>query len=273
MPKKFVIRDPFLEEYVYHILYNVTRDQKKNLGKSALKVLSTSTRAMNFASWSTLDEKQKMLAELGYHYTFLITPDKVNTVNELKVMMKKYEEGRAAKGVEHAAKTDIFITTDKETIQLLGLSAATIHHDNYLMSLDLMKTGHALKKWSKKVTNEDHEESKDAIDYADLLDRLFYESIIVSHYTEGLIGLKERDFLIIMYLHRNRHLYLNKDRIADNFRGILPLAGVTSGIKQLLMNNYIRKHVDYMHPKYMITASGVQLVSQFRNRVLAAINL
>jgi hypothetical protein len=273
MPKKFVIRDPFLEEYIYTLSYNVTSEQKKNLGKSSLKILSTSTRAKNFSTWSSLDEKQKFLAEIGMRYYTLIVPDEINTVNELKVMMKKYEDGRANAGVEHAAKMKIFITSDKETTHLLGLASATIHHDNYLLSLDLMKTGHALKKWSKRVTNKDHEESKDAIDYADLLDRLFYESIIVSHYTEGLIGLKERDFLIIMYLHRNRHVYLSKERINDNFRGILPLSGVTSGIKQLLMNNYIRKHVDYMHPRYMITASGVQLISQFRNRVLAAINL
>lgn len=273
MPKKFVLRDPFLEEYVYNILYNVTQEQKKFLGKSSLKILSTSTRAKNFSAWSSLDEKQKLLSELGYQYVFMIVPSKLNTVQELKTMMKNYEEGRASMGVEHAAKMKIFVTTDKETVHLLGLAAATIHHDNYLMSLDLMKTGHALKKWSKRAENPTTEEEKEAIEYGDTINRLIYESIMASSYTEGLIGVNNRDLLLLLFLMRNRHTYLSKERIFDHFRGIIKLSNVTSGIKQLLMNNYIRKHVDFNKPRYMITSSGIQLVNNFRSRVLSAINL
>lgn len=261
-----------MTEFIYSILYNSPPEQKKGLGKAALKVVSTSTRARNFATNSTLDEKLKIMAEFGMSYSLVLHPKGQVTVNELKQMMQKYNEGRAAAGVEHAAKSNIFVTTDKETVHILGLSAATIHHETYMLNLDILKTGHALKKWKRNAKCAENEEIKEANENAILIDKTIIQGVLAAKYTDGFLGITEKELLVLQYLSINKHLFLSKERILDYFKGVLKAGWITTALKNLFAANYIRKHIEPRPLKFMITASGIDIVNKFRNRVLNAIN-
>lgn len=273
MPKKkAIVPNAFLNEFVYTCLYNVTQEQKKNLSKATLKILSTAARAKAFASNSTKDEKEVVLTELGYQWGTIIFPKGVQSVNALKKLMKEVEEGRTATGLSHLVGEKIFITTDKETAFYLGLAAASISHKNYFMNLDLQKTGHALKKWSKRVNNETNEDILEAIEFSDAIDRLIAESISMGKYCEGFLGIMERDLVVLQYLSENRHIYMDKDRIEGRFKGTIKGTGVTTALKKLYESDYIRKHINTRPPKFTITASGIDVITRFRNRVLNTIN-
>mgnify|MGYP003449855225 FL=1 len=270
--KKTLFINPFLNAYVYDVLYNVSSEQRKLASKATQKILSTSARAKSFSANSTEDEKKKVLSELGYQWSTIITPSGINSASELKKMMLNVEQGRTAAGVSHLIKEKIFITTDKQLSFLLGLAAQTIAHSNYFMNLDLIKNGHALKKWSKRITKEEDAITLEAVEYADIIDKLVNNIVETYPYVQGLLGITEKEFLILQYLSRNRHLYIGYDRVSDNFKGIITGVGVTSNLKKLLSANYIRKHIQIRPVRYTITASGIELVARFRNRVLNTIN-
>ncbi len=267
--KKSAFNNPFLNEFVYTCLYTVSKDQRANLSKATLKILSSSIRAKNFAVHGSLDEKIKVLTDLGMEWGFIISPKGVKSVNELKQTMIKIEQGRAAAGIEHLAKNKIFITTDKQTAFFIGLSAQSMAHSNYFMNLDLLKAGHAMKWWSRSAVNEKTDEILEATIYADLLDKLVCKSIENFNYTQGLLGITQPELLVLNFLGLNRSLYIDKERMIFNFKGFVKTATITAALKKLLSGNYIRRHVNPKIQKYTITASGLEVVARFRNRVLS----
>lgn len=271
MPKsKNIYRNPFLDEFIYTCLYNITPEQKKKLSAATLKIISTSTRAKNFCINGTELEKKILLTELGFNWSLVISPKGVDSVNALKQMMKKVEEGRVNEGIQRLINEQIFITTDRETAYYLGLAASTISHKNYFLNTDLLKTGHALKKWSKRVETDIEADALQANEDAKLIDRCISNSVSLSRLSQGLLGISERDLMVLLYLADNKHFYIDKQRVVSNFVGVFKTAGVNGALKTLFANNYIRKGIS-ASVKYQISSSGLTLIARFRERVISNI--
>lgn len=267
--KKPTLVNPFLNEYVYSCLKNVSHEQRSKLSNATLRILSSSTKARNFCINSSEAEKKRVLTELGFTWGMIIMPSNVNTVNELKKLLVKAEEGRTAAGMEHLVKEKIFITTDKQTQYILGLAAQTIAHSNYFLNLDLIRTGQILRNWKKKISDGKSEEMQEAEQFASLIDKAFLNAFMLYHHSEGFLGVRENEFLILQYMCDQRHLYMTKERLQDHFTGVLTTRMVTSALKRLDSGMYIRKNFGTKIIKYTITGSGIELVCRFRNRVLS----
>lgn len=273
MPKKkLAIVNRFLNEYIYSVLYSVTNEQKKKLSPATLRILSTPARAKNFAIHGTELQKKVVLTELGKNWATIIMDDKVHSVHQLKQMLVKVNEGQTAAGIQHVVKEGIFITTDKQTSFIMGLAAQTISHSNYLMNLDLLKTGHALKKWRKHIADGRDADVLEGEEYIEIIDKLILNAITTCYYSEGFLGISEKELLFLEYMCINRHLYIDKERLMINFKGAIKSGSATAALKRLFAANHIKKHINANPIKYTITASGIEVVTRFRNRILNTIN-
>lgn len=267
--RKLVTYNPFLNEYLYTIIYSLTDEQRKTLSKATLRLLSTSTKTKNFVTNSTEEEKKRLLTELGYEWSLIIMPRGVKSVVELKRMMEQVNKGRSALGSEYLVKQKMFITSDKQLMYMLGIAAQTISHDNYFLNLDLLKVGNTLKKWKKRVGEEKQDDSLEAIQDADTLDKVIINAMDLYDCSMGLIGITPNELRVLQYFCTRRHAYIEKDEITQRFKGRITASAITTAVKKLFFGSYIRKGGNNRPPKYTITASGIDVVSKFRNRVLS----
>lgn len=268
MPNKLLVRNAYLNEFVYDLLYNITQEEKKNLSKPFLHILKSSVKCKNFAEFSTLDEKVRFFSELGKECVMLFLNDPVNSVNGLKKVLEKYEDGKQVGASKELVKLKVFVSSDKHVKFFSGLMADTIMHKSYFLNLELNKTAFHIKSWPKLINTPDSEELKDSIDSADVVTKNILSSLISIRLINSLVGIDELSMMILLYLYGYRHTYIEKERIWSYFVGGITKGKITTSIKRLFLNQYIRKHVDYKHPKFTITSSGLLLVNQFRERVI-----
>lgn len=257
-----------LNEFVWDLLYNITMEQKKGLSKPFLKILKSHIKCKNFAEFSTLDEKVRFFSEMGMDCSFVFFQDKIQSMNRLKVILEKYEENKQIAASKEITQLKVFVSSDKQVKWLLGLMADTIHHKSYFLNLEYNRTTYHVKKWDRNRHTPESKQLNDTIESADFLAKLFVSAFTTLGTVEGCLEVSQYDIKILLYLHGYRHTYLEKERIWDYFLGDMTKGKVTSSLKKLFLNEYIRKHADYKKLRYTITGSGIQMVNQFMNRIL-----
>lgn len=268
MPNKILVHNPYLNEFVYDLLYNITPEQKKNLSKQFLSILKSNVKSKNFSDFSSLDEKVRFFSELGIESAIVFFQDKFNSVNALKKILEKYDDNKQAGASKEMTSLKIFVSSDKQVKFLLGMMSDTIMHRSYFLNQDFNKIGFHVKEWSKKLDSPASTEIKDAIENSDIISKTILNSCMSIKFVDGFIGIDEHSILVLLYLSGYRHTYVDKEFIWEYFVGVIPKGKVTTCIKRLFLDELIRKHVDYSNPRYTITSSGIEKVNQFRNRVI-----
>lgn len=268
MPNKLLVRNPYLNEFVWDLLYNVTMEQKKKLSKPFLQILKSPIKCKNFAEFSTLDEKVRFLSELGMDCSIVFFQDKIQSMNRLKVILEKYEEDKQVAASKEITQLKVFVSSDKQVKWLLGLMADTIHHKSYFLNLEYNRAVYHVKKWDRNRHTPESKELNETIESSDFVAKFLISAFNSLGTVSSFLEVTQYDIKILLYLYNYRHLYLEKARIWDYFSGDITKGNVTTCLKRLFLNEYIRKHADYRILKYSITGSGIQMVNQFMSRVL-----
>lgn len=268
MAKLDVIRNPFLNDLMYDLCYNMPDDTKKKLSVYYRKILASPIRTKNFCEFSNMDTKLKFFHDIGMQNAITIFPDKAKNGVALYDLMKKYETDRLASATKDHSAMSVFVTTDKETSFFLGLMAQTIHSSSYVLNLDYNKVGYHFRKWGTKLDTDDHKELTECVESAGLIAQTMLETSLCLNNSKVLFNVNPSDVQLLFYMYKHRHLYLKIERIHDVFIGMLPKRLITSSFKRMFLNGYVRKHSDYKILQYTITGLGIDLVNQFIQRVL-----
>lgn len=268
MPNKVLVRNPALNEFIWTLLFNITSEQKKKLSTPFLRILKSPVKSKFFAEYSTLDEKVRLLSELGFDNALVFFEDKANSSKSLKPLLEKYEQQRNASASNDIAQLKCFVSSDKQVKWLLGLMADSIHHKSFFLNLEYNRVSHHLKSWKPFRVSDSTRQLSETIDSADLISRTFLNAINVADYADGLLGIRSLDLRILLLLYEVRHTFIEKERIWDYFGGYSTKQRITTSIKRLFFAKHISKHIEVKHPRYSITASGIEIVSNYMQRVL-----
>lgn len=268
MPNKNLVRNPALNEFIWTLLYNITPEQKKKLSSPFLRILKSSIKSKFFSEFSTLDEKVRLLSELGYENAIVFFEDKAKSVNALKVILQKYEDEKNVSASKDITQLRCFVSSDKQVKWLLSLMADSIHHKSYFLNLEYSRVSHHLKSWKPFRKSPSTAELSETIDSADLLAKTLLNAISIAEFSEGFMGVRPLDLKILLLLYGFRHTYVEKERIWDYFAGTTNKQRSTTSLKRLFANQLVSKHIDTKVLKYGITSTGIETVGNYMQRVL-----
>lgn len=267
MPRKNISSNPYLSEYVYDLLWNVTAENKLKLKRKYWGLTVSSVRARNFADFSTLEQKMELFSDLGINFAFIVCPEKFENTGGLKKVMQLYNQDKNANAVKKASELKAFVVTDRDTSFLLSILSQTIHHSSYFLNQQLNKTAYHIKNWKKDEVSPEAMDLRGSISSSDLIDRTLYNCAINLDFVPSILGITSLDLKILLYLNQYRHKYISKEEVQADF-GMYNKKKVSACLKRLLLNKYLTKHHNSLDLKYTVSTEGVRAVGNFREIVL-----
>lgn len=267
MPKTFV-KTPLLNNYMYDLCYNLPTDIVKTLPIKYRRILFSQQSTKGFCEKSTIDEKLHFFHLIGLTNSLTIFPETIKGKNQTKEFFKKYEENKLAGAQKDHAILNIHVSTDKETSHLMGLMAMNLSAKGYRMNLDYNKTAFHLKGWNKRLITAEGTLFDETIESADLIVKTMLNTIDSIDRVELLHEIGQMDMKVLLFLYLNRSRYVSKEYIWSFFITATTKGKVTSSIKRVMQDGYIRKHIDWRNLKYTITSKGEDMVYSFIKRIL-----
>ncbi len=267
MPRKNVSINPYLSEYVYDLLWNITPEVKKKLSRKYWHLTTSSTRARNFADFSTLEEKMRLFSELDVEHALVFMQGKIKNTDSLKKVLAMYESDKQAGAAKEISALKVFVSADKELSFLLSLMSQTIHYRSYFLNQQLNKTSYHIKNWNKNQISNEGQELREAIEGSSIIDRTMLNCTINMDLVQGLFSVNPLDMKLLLYLNQFKHTYIEKEIVVEFFVGYNKKK-VSTSLKRLKLGGFIRNHVDLTNLKYTLTQTGVKTVGDFRSLIL-----
>lgn len=267
MPQKSLSINPYLSEYVYDLLWNYPLEDRKKISRKYWNLLTSSTRARNFADYSTLEQKMGLFAELGIEYAIIFTQEKLKNTTALKQAMKLYQADKIAGAVKELSKLKVFVSADREMSFLLSLMSQTIHQKGYFLNHQLNKLQFSLKNWPKDKISAEEKEFREIIEGCDSIDKTLLNCCINIDFVRSNIGVAPFDMRTLLYLNMYKHTYISKERVADYF-SFYSKNKIGISLKRLFLNDFIKREFKGIEVKYALTVKGINAVSDFRKSVL-----
>lgn len=265
---KFVINNPYLAGVTYDICYNLPTDKIRTLSFKYRRMFASSVKTKNFCERASMDERIHFFNEIGLSCGFTVFPDKIKSGVALKEIFKKYEDERLLAAQKDHAQFGIYVTTDKTTAFLMGLMSQTINNEIYLRTLDFNKVGHNIKGWSKRLDTLGQKEVLEVADNADLVAKTMLNTMVTLDVSSILFEANPISIKTLLLFYLKRQSYVSRESVYDFFGGYQAKQKTTSGIKKLILNEYIKSHLDWKLCQYTITSKGINLVNDFINRII-----
>lgn len=272
MPKApKIIRNPVFNDFIYSILYQATAQEKRGLRGRLMKAAVRSGDAKNFAANASFEEKEELLAHFGIeHFTVFV---KTNTygISKLKEILTKFQEDKQSGAIKEMVDAKVFVTSDKQFIQLLRLMSMSIHKPTYFLNQEFARVGYHVSKWNKRNLNRQDMAVWEAREAADLLVRYWHSTIVKAMYMKGSTGMRPFHMLILSYFFHFANHYLNQSKIMDRFFGAKTVTEIRAGLRELEKRQFIQKNA-LNSEEFTITTLGIQQVYNFTDEVINGAN-
>lgn len=268
MADKIVIKNVFLNAITYHYCYNLPLESVKKLSIKYRRMLASEAKTKVWCERSSMDEKIAFFNAIGLHTGISIFPDKIKSGVSLKEILTKYENEKMAAAQSEQANLGCYVTTDRDSAFLLGLMGMTINHQSYIKALDYTKTSYRVKNWSKVLNSPGQEEMLDVVEGAKVVANTVLNAGLVFDAITQLFEVNSNEMKILLMMYQRRQSYILREDIAGHFVGHITKARVLRAMKKLLLNGYVDKHQDWKSYQYVISTSGINMVSEFLNKIV-----
>lgn len=267
--KRRIIHDTYLDEFLYSLMFNSTRQQRERFPPEFIGVFRTSRDAKGFIAKATMEQKLYFLSLLGVEW-FLLCGTRKNATKDLKEIVAKFKNESHSAGLNAITDKNIFVISGDQFIDYLGIMASMTHRKNYSYNVDLMKTGYHLHKWKKDVDYKNYNEiSENNESYESIVK--FVKSILLHNISiEANHAIKQTDLLILAYLYESKGAYVAHDAICDYFGGIFKKVVISTSIKLLRDINLIRISAIADKKEYSITPLGIDKLNKFIKKTITA---
>ena len=257
--------DPVLNEFVYTAIFKADIDQKRAVGPKYLKNVLTEKAARSFAEKSSREDKEHVLAHMGYEFYYVI--NKVGkTIKHIKEFIPILTSKRTAGEV--IAEQGVFVTSDKETIRALGLLARLTHSPTYYLDLEILRQGYHLKKWSKRYGGTKDFTFREADENSRLICKMIENSILNSEFSKALIECSTTATILLLYIYRDITLELKEEKLKESFKGRISTNKYANAIRELSDKNLILR----IRGIISITSGGINKVNDFFHSVIHSNN-
>lgn len=259
------IPTPHLDNFLYEVLYNASRDEMYALPNEFKRVVVSEAAAKRFCRNATLDKKLKILTLLGHRWFLGITPDALK-LTDVKKIAEEIKEGGKIRALDEAVKRDIFVLTNKTLINSLVLLSDVSESNHYSMGLVLKRDGFNIKKWSGKLDNPKKAEFDELYESFSGIASLFNKVYMFSEVIEDNFGISRNEIEVLLYVFSKGSSYVDYDIIAQYYAGMKTKTMVTRLLTDLVSKGLLEKNAD--NRQYRVTAMGMSKISQFIKKVI-----
>lgn len=259
--------DPVFSDYVYSILYNLSFEDKIKLPRRYDKLLRSETAAKNFCNKSSYDEKLQLLTYLGYKHCTLVVNNDGPDINGFREIFEKFKN-RHIYSLRQITDNGVYVTSNKQLVELLCLMAQTIHHKVFKQQLEYTRTGYHIQGWSKRLNNGadlakiDLEQRQSAF-----IVKTFSSLDLTFKRCHSIFKMREEEMRVLLYLFPYSNTYTDISIIKSYFTGVIADRGIASSIKHLVHSGHIQIHPSSNKYEYTITDKGVMLTHKFMEAV------
>lgn len=269
MAKKVLVNDPIINEMAFDYLYTVSSNNRKKLNGKELRALRTSTRARQFITRSTLDEKYFLLSKLGAGFTLFIHNGNPLASREIKQLMEKYKDMSKTEIMEDMATNKIVVLSDRTVINFLNILSDLSHSETYMLNMDFHKVGKQMNNW-KDVYRPEVDSTLETLEFARIINRFTFNVNMSMKAVKGVFEIVDLDINILMYLYDYRIQYITRETIDRVFAGLYKKTIITAAVKRLVEKALIERNPTKNKLEYQITALGNTSVMDFHKKNLAA---
>lgn len=257
-----ILIDPILNDFVYSLLYGASYEEKRGLRGKYLRAAMSGETAKRFCSSSTREEKEYLLAHFGVQSFYVICKKGV-TLQKMKEVLAKFDEGKKVPALRDMAEAGIFVTSDKEFIRMLGFMSQSIHHHSFFLNLEFQRQGYHIQKWKKHNTDNGDMAARETDESARLLATTMLNACVAMDYVPGSMGMTDTEMKLLLYLYPLSHTYVKDDVLYGRFAGAFNRTKYRYAMKALIKAEYIVQVGKRERREVTISGAGIAQVNNF----------
>lgn len=268
--ERFKINNPVFNEFLYSMLYNASFDQKRIIPPRFQKLLRQKAKAREFVRTATLDEAAALLSYLGIEHFIVFADRDKATVKALKEILKKFHADKKITALKDIIEAKIFVSSDKEFNDLLGLMAQTIHHKSYTMNLEYTRVGHHIHNWPRQLYVPEDGPTLETQENSALVAKTLLSATVTMDRVEFMFKLKPLELQILLYLYPLKHTYVAIAQLVQYFGVYHTKTRISVAVKNLGSSTHIRRSAVAGGRQYTIAALGIRVITEYMEAVLHA---
>jgi hypothetical protein len=262
-----VVNNPILNDFVYTLLYGASYEEKRGLKGKYLRAAMNGKAAKHFATNSSREEKEYVLAHFGVEFFYVVVKRDV-TMARMKEIFALYESGKKAKALREMAEAGIFISSDKEFTRLLGHMSQSIHNHSFFLNLEFIRQGYHIQKWKKHNLNGLDATSREIDETSKVLAKTMLKASIAMDFVQGSTGVTPTQMKILLLLYSISHAYIKDDDLYGHFVGAFNKTKYRWAMKALVKEGLILPQGPLSKREVTITGAGIKHVNNFFNSVI-----
>ena len=259
--------DPILNDFVYSLLYGASYEEKRGLKGKYLRAAMSGDTAKRFCTSSSREEKEYLMSHFGVNFFYVISKKGVNT-KKMEEVFAIFKAGKKALAMKEMAEAGIYVCSDKELTQMLGIMAQSIHHHSFFLNLEFVRQGYHIQKWKRTSVNNADMATREASESAKLLAETMLNACITLDYVDGLIGVNETVMKLLLHLYTLSHTYVPDQVLYDRFAGAFNKTKYRYAIKYMIKSDLIIQHGPKLKREITITAAGIKHVNNFMDSAM-----
>lgn len=267
MLKNRIIHDPFLDEFLYHLIYKASREQRDRFPIETTKIFKSSKAAKGFIKKATLEQKLYFLTLFGVEWS-MVLGNRKTIPKDLKAIIGLFKSDKHTDALDLMIEKNIFVFSGEQFMDYMGVMGAVNHDNSYSYNIELKKAGYHLKKWQKNVSYKNYDETVESGEtYSKLLD-LVLKVLLNEISVEANHGLKENDLMILLFLYSKRSTNVSHEFLWDYFGGYIDKREVSQTVKRLRDKYFVRASAISKQREYAITTLGINSLNMFIKKTL-----
>lgn len=261
---------PFLNDFLYDILYHASTEQKRKLPKRYAKKLRDGATTRRLVEHTYFEEKMDILQGLGYTWFLVFHEDTRTDFRNLKEVFEKYraEEGKTT--LQSVVEKKMYVSSDRKFCYQLGLMADSANSPNYSQSLLLNKAGYHIQKWKKQMKGPITDTAREHMEITKYLMEMLLNMALELEYIDDFLGITRNDIKILSYLYIKQNIFVDYGQIVQRFSNNLSLTKITGCLRRLCQKGMVNKTPKANEKRYQISAYGLMSVATFYKNVLKA---
>lgn len=259
--------DPILNDFIYSLLYGASYEEKRGLKGKYLRAAMSGDTAKRFCTSSSREEKEYLMSHFGVNFFYVIAK-KGATVKKMEEIFATFKMGKKALAMKEMAEAGIYVCSDKELIQMLGIMSQSIHHHSFFLNLEFVRQGYHIQKWKRTSINNADMATREASESAKLLAETMLNACITIDYVDGLVGISQTAMKLLLHLYSFSHTYIPDQVLYDRFAGAFNKTKYRYAIKALLKDDLIIQHGPKLKREITITAGGIKHVNNFMDSAM-----
>lgn len=257
-----------LSELIYNIAREAPLSLKRGLPMRLFRAISSEKMAMKFACESSYEEKREFLSYMGVkHFVVFANVDKI-TGGDFKEILKDFSEDKLVAATKKIANLNIFVSSDKQYVELLGMTAQSISSPRYSLNMELLRTGYHIQKWHREIKNQEHKKLQQETEFDREFCRLIFNTLMAYRMCESWFGVTQDEMRLLLLLKIKTFAYISSEDLVGKFTGTMTPNQVAKAKRSLLKALLIEKHYEPKKQEYTISARGILITNQFRDKVI-----